>query len=108
MLRPSARSKLRGTSAGSGASRQVTCSNSERRARSARLSSRARGAAGTRPLFEATFREQGLPERIRIDNGAPFASVGIGGLSELSVWWIKLGIRPERIEPGRSEEGGVG
>ncbi len=60
----------------------------------------------TKPLFEATFREYGLPERIRIDNGAPFASVGIGGLSELSVWWIKLGIRPERIEPGKPAQNG--
>lgn len=60
----------------------------------------------TKPLFEATFREHGLPERIRIDNGAPFASVGIGGLSELSVWWIKLGIRPERIEPGNPGQNG--
>ena len=60
----------------------------------------------TKPLFEATFREYGLPESIRIDNGAPFASVGIGGLSELSVWWIKLGIRPERIEPGKPAQNG--
>jgi putative transposase len=60
----------------------------------------------TKPLFEATFREYGMPERIRVDNGAPFASVGIGGLSELSVWWIKLGIRPERIEPGKPEQNG--
>jgi transposase InsO family protein len=58
------------------------------------------------PLFEAAFREYGLPERIRMDNGAPFASVGIGGLSELSVWWIKLGIRPERIEPGKPAQNG--
>jgi putative transposase len=60
----------------------------------------------TKPLFEATFRQYGLPECIRIDNGAPFASVGIGGLSELSVWWIKLGIRPERIEPGKPAQNG--
>jgi putative transposase len=60
----------------------------------------------TQPLFEATFRQYGLPECIRIDNGAPFASTGIGGLSELSVWWIKLGIRPERIEPGKPAQNG--
>lgn len=60
----------------------------------------------TKPLFEATFREFGLPESIRTDNGAPFASVGIGGLSELSIWWIKLGIRPERIEPGKPAQNG--
>ena len=60
----------------------------------------------TRPLFEAAFREYGLPGSIRSDNGVPFATVGIGGLSELSVWWIKLGIRPERIEPGRPTQNG--
>jgi putative transposase len=60
----------------------------------------------TQPLFEAAFREYGLPERIRIDNGSPFASTGIGGLSELSVWWIRLGIRPERIEPGKPAQNG--
>jgi transposase InsO family protein len=56
--------------------------------------------------FERTFREFGLPERIRSDNGPPFASVGLGGLTELSVWWLKLGIIPERIEPGRPEQNG--
>jgi putative transposase len=60
----------------------------------------------TKPLFDATFREYGLPDCIRIDNGAPFASVGLGGLSELSVWWIKLGIRPERIQPGKPAQNG--
>ena len=60
----------------------------------------------TKPLFEATFRTYGMPWAIRVDNGAPFASVGIGGLSELSVWWIKLGIRPERIEPGKPAQNG--
>jgi transposase InsO family protein len=59
-----------------------------------------------RPLMEATFREFGLPRAIRSDNGTPFASVGVGGLSRLSVWWIKLGIRPERITPGRPCENG--
>jgi len=59
-----------------------------------------------RPLIEATFREYGLPRAIRSDNGPPFASVGVGGLSRLSVWWIKLGIRPERITPGRPCENG--
>jgi transposase InsO family protein len=59
-----------------------------------------------RPLLEATFREYGLPVRIRSDNGAPFASTGIGGLSRLSVWWLRLGILPERIEPGHPEQNG--
>jgi transposase InsO family protein len=60
----------------------------------------------TRPWFEWAFREYGLPDAIRSDNGSPFASVGLGGLSALSVWWIKLGIIPERIKPGRPDQNG--
>lgn len=60
-----------------------------------------------RSLFEATFREYGLPGAIRTDNGSPFASHGIGGLSRLSVWWVKLGIVPERIEPSHPEQNGA-
>lgn len=60
----------------------------------------------TRPWFEWVFREYGLPDAIRSDNGSPFASVGLGGLSTLSVWWIKLGIIPERIKPGRPDQNG--
>ncbi len=59
-----------------------------------------------RPVFERVFREYGLPLAIRTDNGPPFASVGAGGLSPLSAWWVKLGIMPERIEPGRPEQNG--
>jgi putative transposase len=59
-----------------------------------------------RAVFEAAFGEYGLPERIRTDNGAPFASSAVGGLSRLSVWWIKLGIRPERIQAGHPEQNG--
>jgi len=59
-----------------------------------------------RPWFEWAFREYGLPEAIRTDNGAPFASLAIGGVSELSKWWIKLGIRPERIKPGKPSQNG--
>ncbi len=62
--------------------------------------------ARVQPLFAATFREHGLPEVIRTDNGPPFASTGAGGLSRLSVWWIKLGIWPERIDPGRPAQNG--
>jgi transposase InsO family protein len=62
--------------------------------------------AHVRPLFEATFREYGLPRAIRSDNGPPFASVGVAGLSRLAVWWIRLGIWPERIEPGHPEQNG--
>ena len=57
-------------------------------------------------VFESVFREFGLPEVIRSDNGVPFASTGIGGLTRLSIWWIKLGITPERIEPGHPEQNG--
>lgn len=59
-----------------------------------------------KPIFEAAFRQYGLPRAIRTDNGAPFASIAVRGLSPLSVWWIKLGIVPERIEPGRPEQNG--
>src|SRR3974390_1270440 len=57
-------------------------------------------------IFEAAFRECGMPEAIRTDNGAPFASRAIAGLSRLAVWWIKLGIVPERIEAGHPEQNG--
>jgi transposase InsO family protein len=59
-----------------------------------------------RPVFERLFAEHGLPAAIRTDNGAPFASTGAGGLSALSIWWLKLGIRPERIEPGKPQQNG--
>lgn len=59
-----------------------------------------------RGVMEAAFREYGLPERMRTDNGEPFASVGLGGLSALSIWWMKLGIRPERIPPGKPQHNG--
>jgi transposase InsO family protein len=59
-----------------------------------------------RPVFERVFREYGLPLAIRTDNGPPFASIGAGGLSALSAWWIKLGIIPERIAPGHPEQNG--
>lgn len=59
-----------------------------------------------RAIFEAAFREYGMPRAIRTDNGVPFASVTVAGLSRLSVWWIKLGIVPERIEPGHPEQNG--
>lgn len=64
------------------------------------------GYEQVRPLFEACFREHGLPLRLRTDNGPPFASVGLGGLSRLCVWWMRLGIRVERIRPGHPEQNG--
>jgi len=59
-----------------------------------------------RGVFEAAFREYGLPTAIRTDNGTPFASRGLAGLSRLSVWWIRLGIQPERIKPGKPQQNG--
>jgi hypothetical protein len=59
-----------------------------------------------RRVLERAFREYGLPWAIRSDNGPPFASVGLGSLSQLAVWWVKLGIIPERIEPGHPEQNG--
>lgn len=56
--------------------------------------------------LERAFRDYGLPWAIRSDNGTPFAARGLGGLSRLSVWWVKLGIRPERIAKGHPEQNG--
>jgi putative transposase len=53
----------------------------------------------TRGVFQRVFRRCGLPEAIRVDNGPPFASYGLAGLSKLSVWWTSLGIRVEFIRP---------
>jgi transposase InsO family protein len=60
----------------------------------------------TRKTFERVFREFGLPDAIRTDNGVPFSTLAPGGLSRLAVWWIRLGIRPERIMPGRPDQNG--
>lgn len=58
--------------------------------------------------FTRHFKEYGLPKVIRSDNGVPFASPSaIGRLSKLSVWWIRLGIRPERIDPGEPQQNGT-
>jgi putative transposase len=59
-------------------------------------------------VFKRLFAEYGLPRAIRTDNGSPFASsLAIHGLSRLSVYWIKLGIRPDRIEPGKPAQNGA-
>jgi len=58
-------------------------------------------------VFERTFKEFGLPQGIRTDNGVPFASAqAIYGLSKLSVWWLRLGIQIERIQPGHPQQNG--
>jgi putative transposase len=61
---------------------------------------------GVAPVVERLLRTHGLPQAIRSDNGAPFSSTGPGGLSRLSVHWLKLGIRLERIEPGCPQQNG--
>ena len=57
-------------------------------------------------VCDAAMREFGVPERIRTDNGAPFAGVGLLGLSKLSLGWMKLGIVHERIQPGHPQQNG--
>ncbi len=59
-----------------------------------------------RPVLEAAFRQFGLPKAIRTDNGPPFASVGLAGLSSFTIWLTRLGIVHERIEPGHPEQNG--
>lgn len=63
--------------------------------------------ASSFPVFERVFQEYGLPEAIRSDNGVPFAAPNsLFGLSRLAVWWLRLGIRIERIEPGNPQQNG--
>ena len=62
--------------------------------------------AGVRPWFERAFREHGLPRALRTDNGPPFATTGAARLSHLAVWWLKLGIQLDRIDPGHPEQNG--
>jgi transposase InsO family protein len=60
-----------------------------------------------RAVFKKLFNQYGLPRSIRVDNGSPFASRGAGGLSRLSVWWMRLGIAVEFIAPGHPEQNGI-
>ena len=62
---------------------------------------------GAQPAFRRLFRAVGLPEAIRSDNGAPFASTGIHGLCALNVWWMQLGIVHQRIHPASPQENGA-
>ena len=62
---------------------------------------------GARVTFERIFREYGLPEVIRTDNGVPFRSHALAGLSQLAVWWIRLGIRLEWTRPGKPQDNGA-
>jgi putative transposase len=59
-----------------------------------------------KPVFTRAFKEFGLPQRIRTDNGVPFATNTVGRLSQLSAWWVRLGILPEFIEPGKPQQTG--
>ena len=62
---------------------------------------------GVRPIFERLFREYGLPRAMRTDNGVPFASTSLHGLTALNVWWIRLGIQHQRILPAHPQQNGA-
>lgn len=62
--------------------------------------------AGVRGALERVFSDVGLPDAIRSDNGTPFGSSGAGGLSALSVWWLRLGIEPRYIPPSSPQDNG--
>jgi putative transposase len=59
-----------------------------------------------KPVFMRLFKEFGLPRRIRTDNGVPFATTTLARLSRLSAWWVRLGVLPEFIEPGKPQQNG--
>lgn len=67
---------------------------------------RSTACASAKSVFVRLFREFGLPDRIRTDNGVPFATVSLGRMSSLSGWWIRLGVMPELIEPGKPQQNG--
>ena len=60
----------------------------------------------SKPVFTRLFKEYGLPKRIRTDNGVPFATNTLARLSSLSAWWVRLGVLPELIEPGKPQQNG--
>jgi len=62
--------------------------------------------AQAKPVFTRLFKEYGLPQRIRTDNGVPFATNTLARLSSLSAWWVRLGVLPELIEPGCPQQNG--
>jgi len=62
--------------------------------------------AGVRVALERIFEEIGLPDAMRSDNGPPFGSTGAGGLSQLAVWWLRLGIEPRYIPPSSPQDNG--
>jgi putative transposase len=62
--------------------------------------------AEAKPVFTRLFKQFGLPKRIRTDNGVPFATNTLARLSQLSAWWVRLGVLPEFIEPGKPQQNG--
>lgn len=62
---------------------------------------------GAGPVFDRAFRRYGLPRAIRTDNGVPFATTSIHGLSQLNVWWMRLGIQHQRIAPASPQQNGA-
>ena len=62
---------------------------------------------GVRPIFDRLFREYGVPRAIRTDNGVPFASTSLHGLTPLNVWWLRLGIQHQRILPAHPQQNGA-
>ena len=62
--------------------------------------------ADAKPVFRRLFQQYGLPERIRTDNGVPFATTSLARLSSLSAWWVRLAVLPELIEPGKPQQNG--
>ena len=66
-----------------------------------------RSVAATRMAFERIFQEYGMPRVIRVDNGSPFGSTGALGLTRLSAWWVKLGVKVEFIEPAHPQQNGA-
>lgn len=61
---------------------------------------------GVKAVLERVFKEIGLPKAIRSDNGVPFGSPGAGGISRLSIWFLKLGIEPLHIRPASPQDNG--
>lgn len=61
---------------------------------------------GAKPVFQRLFEEYGLPQYIRTDNGVPFATNTLARLSRLSAWWVRLGVLPQLIEPGKPQQNG--
>jgi hypothetical protein len=59
-----------------------------------------------KPVFSRLFHEYGLPQYIRTDNGVPFATNTLARLSRLSAWWVRLGVLPQLIEPGKPQQNG--